>query len=345
MIQNAKILGINADPKDYHDQKSARGTPGFRVSPSSLKLFAHCPQRWKNGYALPDSKSLRIGALFDCRLLTPDQFAKRYVIQPATYPAPKDHAKVKKGDIHPGDPLPWNNNANACSDWTAKQEAAGLTIATAAAIRESDTAIATLNADHIIKSFLDESDRQVLVHAEWHDEETGIVIPTQCLIDLVPRADSQFATCLGDLKTTCNAALLPWQRFCFKAGYHRQAAWYLDHYIAATQEDRNTFCFILQENYPPWQPARRILGQDGTIPGPATIGRQENNSLMALYAKCVKTGFWPGYDDTDESVQGWSVVRTDPFEAERSAFSPKYQHPEPESEEPAEAEESFDLTP
>lgn len=339
MIQNAKLIGVLADPQDYHDQKFERGTPGFRVSPSSLKAFAHCPQRWKNGYEHPGSKSLRIGSLFDCRLLTPDLFKKRYVIQPATYPAPANHTNVKAKKIAVGHPLPWNYNADCCHAWRLQQETAGFEITTESAVKESDEAIKRLYEDHLIKSFLDDSDRQVLVHAEWHDEDTGLVIPTQCLIDLVPRADTELFKNLGDLKTTRNAAPMPWQRFCFQAGYHIQGAWNLDHYSAATNEDRNTFYFILQENYKPWQTGRRMLSQDFT-----TLGRKEIQRLMANYAKCLKTCKWPGYDDTDESVQGWSIVSAEPFMEERAMFAPKYVFPDvDEPEEPSAVEESDDI--
>jgi hypothetical protein len=136
----------------------------------------------------------------------------------------------------------------------------------------------------------------------------------------VPRADTEFSSCLGDLKSTRSAALIPWARHCYDMGYYIQAAFNTDLYVAATGEDRNTFCFILSENYEPFEPARRMLSQDFL-----TLGRAEYRRLLGLYAKCLKSNHWPSYDDTDEAIQGWSVVEAEPWMASKEQFAPVFE--------------------
>lgn len=177
----------------------------------------------------------------------------------------------------------------------------------------------------MIAAFHKDSDTQVWLAGEWHDEPTGLVVPVRGLVDIAPRAESEFALCLADLKTTRSAAVLPWQRWCYQARYHWQAALYIALWNAATGEERNTFCFIVQENFAPWQTGKRMLSQDFL-----TLGTAEYRAALANYCQCLKHDRWPGYDDTDEAIQSWSLVQPEPFMAERAQFAPKYDFDEPE---------------
>lgn len=310
---NANIKGCEINPDQYHNQPARRGAKDFAMSPSALKEFARCPQRWMRGYNPPDSDAMQWGSLIDCLALTPDQFDSRYVIQPDTYT--NEDGEVK----------PWKNNAHVCKQWRAEQ--AGMEIITKKSRLEAIEVVKALTADEIIASFMACSTKQMLVEAQWQDE-SGITIPVRCLLDLVPSPNSEFAKCLGDLKTLSTAALGPFQRKCFEFGWHVQAAFDTDLFVAATGEDRNTWCFVVQESYPPYQTGKRILSQDFLELGRSTYRRQ-----LALYCRCLKTGVWPGYDDTDEAIQGWSLVNPDPWMESKSLFEPKLEvSEEPETE-------------
>lgn len=301
---NAKIVKNGAD---YHAQEAARGTPQFVMSSSALRAFAVCPSRWKAGYESKDSDASRWGRMLDVALLTPALFEARYVVEPPEYT--NDKGEVK----------PWNNNATVCREWNKKTALAGKEVVDEGELESIDAAIKRVRQDELMRSFLDTCDMQVELSAQWKDEATGLTIPFKCLLDCVPRADTEFRKCLGDLKTTMNAAAMPWQRWCFTAGYHIQAAVYIDAYVAATGEDRNTFCFLLSENFPPYEPGKRMLSQDFL-----TLGRASYTQMLANYSQCLKSNQWPGYDDTDESLQGWTLVEAEPFMAERAAFAPRY---------------------
>lgn len=306
MIKNAKIAGTSVNPEDYHVKTTERGNLRFPVSSSTLREFATCPARWIGGYEPPDSESKAWGSLLDAMLLTPRQFKQRYAVKPATY-------KNEKGEEKP-----WNGNSNVCKQWLSDH--ADKVVVSGEDEHNAERAIIAMRTDSIIADFLDASDVQVMVTAEWHDEKTGLIVPLRCLIDLVPRNDSEFCKCLADLKTTRNAALMPWQRWCFTAGYHIQAAFNRAMYCAAMpDEDRNTFCFILQENYSPWQTGKRMLSQDFL-----TLGTADYTRLMENYCQCLKTNKWPSYDDTDEAIQGsWSLVSPEPWMAAHAEFAPK----------------------
>jgi len=322
-LQNCRLVGFNVDSEAYHRQDAERGTPEFAMSPSSLKAFLECPARWKAGYNSPDSDAKDWGNLVDCLALTPAAFKDRYAVKPETYPAPSDHARVKKGEIKAGDPLPWNANAKICEAWESDVEKRGLEPLSARVAKEATIAASCLVDDEKIRSFLEASDRQALIVGEWVDDDrggTGLVIPVRCLIDLAPWKESEFSDCLGDLKTGRSAGVIAFGKFAFQMGYHIQAAFDLDLWNAAHGENRTTWCFIVQESYPPYQTGRRIFSQEAI-----ECGRRKYTAALELYAKCLKSGVWPGYDDTDEAAQGWSVIHPPPWLEGDEAFKPKFE--------------------
>lgn len=291
----------------YHTQTAARGTPEFFISPSSLKTFAECPARWKAGYAPPESDAKDWGSLLDCALLTPNDMGKRFACKPKTYPA-----DGKKGE--PPTEKPFNANSTWCKEWMAKQ--GDLQIVSHSELDAVENAVKRLLADETIATYHAASEKQVHVAGEWLDKNTGLIIPVQCLIDFVPRKDSEFQKSLGDLKSTRNAGQHAFGRWCYTAGYHIQAAFDLALFTAATGEDRTDWIFIVQENYAPFETGRRLLSQDFL-----DIGRQTFQHALGRYARCLKTGDWVGYDPAEE----FSLVAPEPW-MEFTALSDALEH-------------------
>jgi exodeoxyribonuclease VIII len=244
------------------------------------------------------------GSLVDCLFLTPGQFEKRYVIQPETYTNKEDGEK------------PWNWNSNTCKAW--RNENRGLSIISKEKFDEAVVALERLNADPTIVSFLEQSDRQVWLSGEWKDKETKLKIPLKALIDIVPRADSEYSDYIADLKTTRDAAPMVWNRTVFNFGYHFQAALYLD-MMQVIDPMRSGFGHIVQENKKPFETGKRIMHPDYL-----EIGRKEYEKALSDYCQCLKSGKFPGYDDTDEAVQGWSTSYPEPWMEQRNTFSTKY---------------------
>ena len=320
-FQNCIIKAINVNSKEYH-QPEDRGLVSFPMSSSALRAFDMCPARWLRGYNPPDSEAKDFGNLLDCALLTPDQMELRYAVQPLKYTVSKEG--------FPGfEEKKWNNNATVCREWTQKQRGQSReVISTKDEVAVVD-ACQSIRKDEVAAAFIDASDKQVWIAGEWLDEKTKLVIPVKCLIDLVPRVDSEYRKCVGDLKTTRNAKPEPWSRWCYTAGYFIQAAWNLDMLVAATGEDRVDFCFLLVENYAPWQSAKRLLSGEFM-----ELGRAEYKRMMGLYARCLIAGHWPSYDETDEAAPGgWTITAPEPWQAERGMFAPHYVlEDEPEGE-------------
>lgn len=310
MFKNARIVKSGANPLEYFGQSFERGTADYVMSVSALRNFGQSPSRFLAGFNPPDSEAKEWGRLLDTMILSPEQFVNRYAIQPAEYESDSG-------------PKPWNGNAKVCRAWKDEILSENKEVVTKADVELCGAACDRLRSDDILNSFLSSCDTQVWVRADWEDEATGLSIPFQALIDLVPRLDTEWAKNLGDLKTTKNAAPIPWTKWCWQAGYHIQAAAYRDIYCAATGEDRPSFVFLLVENFPPWEPGRRLMSQDFMDLGTAAYKR-----LLSGYCQCLKSGKYPAWDDSDESVQGWTLVAPTPWMATEEQFAPHFQFEE-----------------
>lgn len=301
MIKNAKIIGTQVDPEIYHHRDSSipRGNPQYVMSRGELVEFAHCPHRWINGYKEDDEPkdSQEWGSLIDTLLLDPLRFSEKYSVAPATYMA----EGKKKGD--PPIEKPWNWNATACKEWRDSQN--GKSVIKAEEETEAVKAVLLLKNDPIVSEVLFCSDKQVMVTADYEDEETGIIVPLRTLIDIAPSKDyADYAKCLIDLKTCCLADPGAWTRAVFQHKYHVQSALYLDTYNAATGENRRDFRHIVQESFPPYEIAKRILSEEYI-----KLGREKYQDALRLYAMCIKENHWPDYDELQNyHINGWGIV-------------------------------------
>jgi hypothetical protein len=269
------IRGKNVDSNRYHEGNGAsRGDMDYEVSSSMLREFGNCAARWRAGYQPPDSDAKDFGSLLDTLVLTPEQFNARYAIRPETYDSGKDGEK------------PWNNNATICKEWNKAAEAGNQIPIKKGEWAEAMTAAKRLQDDKTIAALAACSERQVWLTGIYEDEATGLSIPVKALVDYAPKDGSEFSQCLADLKTTRSAK---------------------------TGEERDTWCFILSENFPPYQTGRSMLSQQKV-----EFGRMIYGAYLAKYAKCLKTGVWPDYQTGPGVIDGWSLddsTRWDEMEA------------------------------
>lgn len=299
----AKVVGVGVDPEAYHRNPSKRGEVEYVMSRSDLMEFARCPHRWVMGYKEDDAdtKATLYGSIIDTLVLDPDRFDGKFAVAPSKYPAKgkkKDDPEVEKD---------WNRNATYCQEWEAAQ--GKRVIVKNDLMTQAENAVKLLFGDRQIADFINDSDKQVMVIGEYDDSDTGITVPVKAMIDLVPRLSSAFDRALGDLKTANNAAPIGWGRQCYNFGYHWQAAFYLDLYVAATGDDRNTFQHIIQESFPPWEVGKRILSQELI-----ELGRAGYVTALGRYCQCLKLENiyeWPSYEESGNErmvLNGWSVT-------------------------------------
>jgi len=291
LIRNAKVIGSDTDPLTYHHQPGKRGERSFVMSRSELLEFAKCPMKWMyGGNEDEEIDSTTFGTLVDILLTQPGRFEDAIAVKPDTYASDEGEK-------------PWNGNSKVCKAWLKEHEKC--LVVSRKEHSDAGLAVARLQSDPAISGFLKGCQCAVMVTADYHDADTGLIVPLKCLIDIVPQHEKS----LADLKTTRNAGHRKWQRDVFDNGYACQAALYLDCYVAATGEDRVDFRHVLVENVFPFQVGRRILTEDFL-----NVGRAQYLSALRLYAKCVNEQQFPGYDDNrTDGYNGWTFVHPEPY--------------------------------
>lgn len=304
IFSNAKIVDQDVDPREYHATDIARGNPAFVMTRSQLCAFALNPRRWLDGYERPDASCLEWGSLIDALVL--GGFDDRYVTCPTEY-TDKD-----------GKQKPWNWNATACKEWRAKHD--GKEPLKSSERLKAVTAVNRLtNMDWVRNLVMGRDTRkQVLIEAEYHDRNTGLVIPFKALLDIV--TDSPIA----DLKTARSANPMLWAKHAFYNGYHVQGALNLDLFNAATGEERTDFLNIVQENYPPYHvPDEPFLYSAEFL----QLGRDFYTLALRRYADCLKENRWPSYS-SNSVIPGCVIIEPEPWMLKVSAQTMDYQEDE-----------------
>lgn len=338
MLTAGQIVKVGALPTEYHAYLGAeRGAHGHVMSSGELRAFATCPARWVRPYKgadgsmvwwePPETPATRLGSLVDTLVLTPQYFHQAFAVIPEDAPrrpSQRQRDARKKSE----------STVEAIQFWDAfDAAAAGKTVVDAEEFAVARQIADAVLSDASVGDLLRSAKRQLWINAEWRDKETGIVVPTKALIDAVPDPECQTVVEVGwlsrsliDLKTTRDASIRSWSRWAFSAGYHVQAAWYLDHARAAgLAEDLEFFAFILVETNPPYIVARRVMADDDVEQsGAINQGRRFYQRAMSLYCRCLAAGQWPDYDQTDLSETGWTPVPADPWVENAAEFGPHF---------------------
>jgi hypothetical protein len=275
-----------------------RGHPEYVLSGADLAEFANCPSRWLEGVEDEGTKSTLWGSLIDCLLMAPFDFPSLYAVAPETYKvvikscpscgSVSDAASCRKCKVEREEHVvvkPWDFKATICQEWEEQQ--GGKTIIKAGLFAEAEKAADLITRDPQVAELFKASRKQVMLTGFYDDEETGLRIPVKALLDLAP--PDRF---LADLKTCRNAHPRAWRKQVFECGYHMQAARHLDLWNAATNENRREFRHYIQENFAPYQTAKRILDTEFIA-----LGRRQYVRALQRYARCIKQQHFPGYDD------------------------------------------------
>lgn len=294
-----------------------------------------------------DSKLKRWGSAVDCRWLTPQHWDSNYALRPTTVSKEvlecpecgsqtesKTCRKCRVDRVRKTIDVAWSGLREECAEWLDATEQSGREVITSDELEEVDKAVAVLRSKPWHSKALQCSDVQVHVQGEWHDP-CNVIVPVRCLLDFVPKLDTewtpdleiQWGKTLGDLKTTGTADLLEFSRRVERFGWHIQAAWNMDLYVAATGEDRTDFWIAGQKNYGVYQPFKRLLTQDYL-----TLGREAYQRLMGNYCWCLNHDRWPDPDETDEAIFGMGQAAPLPFMAEKAAFAPRFASDEDDTE-------------
>lgn len=253
---------------------------GPSISTTGLKTIFHdsaahfYSTSWLNPKYDPEKKSessaMIFGRAIHHLILGEPNFQQFFAEQPETYEDPET-GEVKK----------WSNNANECKRWNnlrAKENRYVLTKAEIGKIRGIAMAI---HADNPV--YQDLLTGLVERSLFWRDPITGIWLKQRP--DVIPTHSGDTV----DLKTTTSVDWDDLEQSLFKFGYYQQGAMARDGLKHALDIDMQSFTLFFVEKDDPWC-ARPVTIKEIDI----EIGAQCNRAALDIFAKCLKTGEWPG---------------------------------------------------
>lgn len=288
----------NVKPSDYHALKGGceRGNAAYVMSRSDLVDFSKCPSKWRVGILKKSTQAMDFGSLVDCLVLDPSRFAKDYVIEPDVY-QPEGSATSK----------PWSNNALVCQRWNEEQKVARREIVDLGTLEKARACANRIHGNHRIADILAHSQKQVMFCVEWHDDETGVVVPFVCLIDILPEfgvvsKTPDLGRSIYDLKTARDAEYSAWVKAVFSDKLYFQAGCYTLAANAVTGLKYDMFGHAIAENTPPYEPTARLITQEWLSAGVSAFEYE-----MRRYCKAVKTGFFEGYDNKWVEPEPWMI--------------------------------------
>lgn len=277
MTHDSKLL-FNQSAEEYHSQAGA--------SASRLNKLNRSPAHLKHSLDHPDepTRAMIIGSAVHSAVLEPELFSGEWGRIPEGHGASKAVKEAK---------------AELAEQFAPDQ-----------ILKASDYDMIITMRDSVLgnpvaASLLEASNAEVSSY--WTDPKTGI--PCKARIDAMPFADSEWGSCLVDVKTTVNASPKEFQRSVFNFGYMRQASHYLSatqHMETGEQTHRNRFIFICVEKSPPYCTAMYELDPDALALGKADVER-----LLGVWADCESSDEWPSYptEVQELSLPAWAYTR------------------------------------
>ena len=264
---------VNIDPglifdmpaETYHaiHAMSAGGLKRMRQSPAHFYGMLLDPNRPEPGEPTPAMKN---GTLVHFCIFEPHTVDARYIVKPA-------------------------GMNFSTKDGKAWRDAKALEIVEAEQMATAKAQAAALMRLPEIGALL--SDGYGEASAFWIDEETGELC--KCRPDWTSPAGD--GVILVDGKTCQDASQEGFSRAIWNLGYWLQAAWYSDGFEKATGKRVHGFVFAAVESSWPHAAAAYMLGDDVL-----EKARAENRRLLDLYAGCRRTGVWPGYQQSIQSI-------------------------------------------
>lgn len=276
------VLDLPAEQYHATHAMSAGGLKRMRQSPAHFYGMQLDPNRPEPGEPTPAMKN---GTLVHCCIFEPDAVDARYVVVPSDAPRRPTDAQRKAAKPSP-------ETVRAIEWWDDfEQRTRGAEVIDADQARAARAQAAALRRLPEIGALL--SDGFGEASAFWIDETTGELC--KCRPDWTSPAGD--GVILVDGKTCQDASPEGFSRAIWNLDYWLQAAWYSDGFEKATGKRVHGFVFAAVESSWPHAAAAYMLGDDVL-----DKARAENRRLLDLYAECRRTGVWPGYQQSIQSI-------------------------------------------
>lgn len=251
------------------DEETYHADPAISVS--KLKLFSEAPA--KTLVKRAETRSLAFGSLLHTIFLEPHLVERRYFITNLTRISEREKATQAE-----------------------MEKAGGRTLVKRSEYDEALAMYQAVLAQPVARDLLPligTAACQTEVSFWWKCPRTGLMRRgrTDAKIEV---GNSLF---LLDLKSTVDASPEGFAKACGTYSYHWQAVSYLDGWEAATGRRPEDMVFLAVEKEPPYLVGPYTIAHDDLL-----TGREQVMQALEGWAECERTGEWPGYTNTLETL-------------------------------------------
>ena len=261
------------EPGIYRDLSNENYHAGPGISKSGISLILDSPQKFKaryiDGLKAETTPAMVIGSATHTAVFEPHLFDAEYAV------CPKCDKRTKIGkEVY----------EQFCASAGSKTIITEDDLTKISAIR--DAVRNHPKAGPLVSDEQNEIENSIFCT----DEETGLLVKVR------PDCIQEHREIIIDLKTTTNSSYGAFSKACFDLTYYIQAGMYLS---VARQHGLNVtnFVFVVVEKEPPY--AIGIYWADKRM---IELGYDEFCRGMKIYAECLSSGVWPGYNN-DQVVE------------------------------------------
>jgi hypothetical protein len=280
------MMGASKEPAGMSGELSGivRGMPDpdYRkvdaISKSGLDLIDESPRKYQHvmieGNKPEPSAAMKLGSAFDCYLLEPEVFAKRFLVIPSG---------MRRGT------KAWDE---------FEKESEGRELVKAEEFEEIKAMRDAVRAHPVASKILSDGDAQVSYF--WRDPITGL----RCKARADYRRNDGI---LVDVKSTADGGGKPevFQRTALAMRYHAQAAFYSDGAEIVDLKPA-AFLFVVVERAAPYHVAIYSMTDDFIH-----LGREAYRKDLETFAACKAENVFPGYSTLIEplSPPAWAFKK------------------------------------
>jgi len=230
------------------------------------------------------TEAQRIGSLIDCIVLTPDNFAKDFVMTPEVYTNAKNQEK------------PFTLRSNTCKQIMKNIRDSGKVAVTQFEFNEAQRVKDEVFSHPIARELLLGGRQQVSV--VWRDSDHDVLCKA--------RFDNLRDIGIDDLKSTIDGSPDSFSYTINKYKYHVQGALYSDAFdiLQIGSQYPPEYNIIAVEKKPPY-----AVSCYGLEPSTLLTGRSLYKRAMIIYKEAKESGKWLGYSQFLEPVEipAWAL--------------------------------------
>jgi hypothetical protein len=261
MISEATIVSVNQFPSRLVPHDPPPGHPERMLTARDIVQFGLSPLRWQLTEPAVDPPKATAHELGRTLALAGEKRPHPFVRRPDSMQAMRNTCP-KCGSRSPARvcrtcgvarrnvaaTVPFSATVPECAAWAKGHEDQNRITLTGNTFDAGLAIAASFLADPMIVEIKECSEHLVLIRGVWHDLASGLDIPVEALIDLVPREGSAWDQCLCSVDVTQDSTPNSWALGAQCRGLHLRAALAQMLHAAATGDAREKHLWALVES-------------------------------------------------------------------------------------------------